>query len=313
MSVLNGVWAASITPLSPDLSPDADRLAQHINWLLSEGCHGVVLFGTTGEANSFSVLERRRLLEQLFEIGVDLTKIIVGTGCSAVPDSVELSQHAVDAGCAAVLLLPPFYYKSVSDDGLVATISSTVEAVGRDSMKVMLYHFPRMAGIGYSVPVIQRLKEEFGSQIVGIKDSSGDTDNLTHYCREIEDFAVFAGSEALLPYAIREGGVGCISATANVTSRLARAVYDGEKSEADRMIKIRKALEALPFVSTMKYLLAEFHDEPGLNSLRPPLTELSLAHRQRLEQIIHSTGTLPNFAAASSVSKVVIKPKAKSA
>ncbi len=313
MSVLSGVWAASITPLSPDLSPDADRLARHINWLHSEGCHGVVLFGTTGEANSFSVLERRRLIEELFEKGVDLSKIVVGTGCSAVPDSVELSQHAVDAGCAAVLLLPPFYYKSVSDDGLVNTISSTIDKVDRESMKVILYHFPRMAGIGYSVPVIHRLKEEFGSQIVGIKDSSGDTDNLTHYCREIEDFAVFAGSEALLPYAIREGGVGCISATANVTSRLARAVYDGEKGEADRMIKVRKALEALPFVSTMKFLLAEYHNEPGLNLVRPPLTELSVAHQQRLEQIVDSTGTLPNFAEVKTLQKTAISPKAKSA
>ncbi len=301
MSVLSGVWAASITPLSSDLSPDADRLARHINWLHSEGCHGVVLFGTTGEANSFSVAERRRLLEQLFEKGIDLSKIIVGTGCSAVPDSVELSQHAVDAGCAAVLLLPPFYYKTVSDDGLVAAISSTIEKVNRESMKVILYHFPRMSGIGYSVPVIHRLKDEFKSQIVGIKDSSGDTDNLTHYCREIEDFAVFAGSEALLPYAIREGGVGCISATANVTSRLARSVYDGAKGQADQMIKVRKALEALPFVPTMKHLLAEFHHEPGLKRVRPPITELTLAHQQRLEQIIDSTGTLPNFAEPSLV------------
>ena len=224
-----------------------------------------------------------------------MSKLMVGTGCCSVPDSVELSQHAVDVGCAAVLLLPPFYYKTVSDDGLVAAISSTIEKTDRDQMKVMLYHFPRLAGIGYSVPVIYRLKEAFGSQLAGIKDSSGDTDNLTHLCREIEDFAVFAGSEALLPYAVREGGVGCISATANVTSRLCRAVYDGEKGEADRLIKTRKALEALPFVSTMKHLLATYHNEPGLKVVRPPVTELTTAHQSRLDQILDSTGTLPNF------------------
>jgi 4-hydroxy-tetrahydrodipicolinate synthase len=295
MSELSGVWAASVTPLTPDLLPDAPRLARHINWLYQEGCHGVLLMGTTGEANSFSVSERRRLLEQLFEQGVDMSKLMVGTGCCSVPDSVELSQHAVDVGCAAVLLLPPFYYKTVSDDGLVAAISSTIEKTDRDQMKVMLYHFPRLAGIGYSVPVIHRLKEAFGSQLAGIKDSSGDTDNLTHLCREIEDFAVFAGSEALLPYAVREGGVGCISATANVTSRLCRAVYDGEKGEADRLIKTRKALEALPFVSTMKHLLATYHNEPGLKVVRPPVTELTTAHQSRLDQILDSTGTLPNF------------------
>jgi len=295
MSKLSGVWAASVTPMTSDLLPDAKRLARHMEWLHSEGCHGIVLFGTTGEANSFSVAERRRLLEELFELGADLSNVIVGTGCCSVTDTVELSQHAVDAGCAAVLLLPPFYYKSVSDDGLVAAISASIEKTDRETMKVMLYHFPRMASIGYSVPVIHRLKEAFGSQIAGIKDSTGDTDNLTHLCREIEDFAVFAGSEALLPYVIREGGVGCISATTNVTSRLARAVYDGEKGEAERLIKIRKALEALPFVSTMKHLLADFHDEPGLKTVRPPMTELTAAHQQRLDQILDSTGTLPNF------------------
>ncbi len=295
MSDLKGVWAATVTPLTSDLMPDATALARHIEWLGKEGCHGVVLFGTTGEANSFSVSERRRLLEELFEKGVDLSKIMVGTGCSAVPDSVELTQHAVDAGCTGVLLLPPFYYKTVSDDGLVAAISDTLERVGRDNTRALLYHFPRMAGIGYSVPVIHRLKESFGSQLLGIKDSSGDTDNLTHFCREIEDFLVFAGSEALLPYAIREGGVGCISATANVTSRLARAVYDGKKVEADRMIRTRKALEALPFVSTMKHLLADFHKNPALKKVRPPLTELTAAHQGRLEQILDSTGVLPNF------------------
>ena len=295
MSKLHGIWAASVTPLSADNLPDALKMHNHISWLLDKGCHGVVLFGTTGEANSFTILERRRLIERLFDMGTDMSRVVVGTGCCAVPDSVELTQHAVDAGCAATLMLPPFYYKSVSEDGLFGALSETLNGVDRSTSRIILYHFPRMAGVGYSVPIIHRLRETFGASIAGIKDSSGDTDNLTNYCREIEDFAVFAGSEALLPYALSEGGVGCVSATANVTSLLARAVYDGAKSEAERMIRTRKALEALPFVPTMKHLLAEHLQDLSFSQVRPPLTTLTQAHVQRLEQVLGSTGTLPNF------------------
>ena len=295
MSNIHGVWAATVTPLASDLLADTTQLATHINWLFENGCHGVVVFGTTGEANSFSVRERQRVVERLFEQGIDMSRIMVGTGCTAVPDTVELSQHAIDAGCAAVLMLPPFYYKTVSEDGLVDFTSSVVQKMDRSTARVILYHFPKMAGIGFSVPVINRLKEAHGDVIAGIKDSSGDTDNLTNYCREIEDFAVFAGSEALLPYALSEGGVGCVSATANVTSRLARAVFDGEKAEADRMIRTRKALEALPFVPTMKHLLAQHTGNEDFSLVRPPLSTLSAAQVGRLEQILGSTGQLPNL------------------
>ncbi|MBT3450142.1 MAG: dihydrodipicolinate synthase family protein [Bacteroidetes Order II. Incertae sedis bacterium] len=295
MSILQGIWAATVTPLKSDLNVDSSRLVAHIEWLFDQGSHGVVVFGTTGEANSFSVRERRSVIEQLHERGVDMNRIMVGTGCTAVPDTVELSQHAVDAGCAAVLMLPPFYYKTVSEDGLFDFISSSVDQIDRSTTRVILYHFPKMAGIGFSVPLINRLKEAHGERIAGIKDSSGDTDNLTNYCRDIEDFAVFAGSEALLPYALSEGGVGCVSATANVTSRLARAVFDGAKAEAERMIKTRKALEALPFVPTMKHLLAENSSQSDFNLVRPPLRQLTAAQLSRLDEILGSTGVLPNF------------------
>lgn len=275
--------------------PDADRLAGHIKWLQAQGCDGVVLFGTTGEANSFSVSERRHLLDQLASRDVDLTKIIVGTGCSAMSDTVELTRHATDLSCPGVLLLPPFYYKTVSDDGLFRFVSKVVEQVDRDSMRALLYHFPKMAGIGWSVHLTQRLKAAFPDIIAGIKDSSGDTDNLTLYCREIDDFAVFAGSEALLSYAIEEGAVGCISATANLTSRLIRSVLDGEKGEAERMIRTRKALEAVPLIPMIKHLLADATGEEAWRALRPPLMKLSSAHELRLQQILDTIGVLPNF------------------
>jgi 4-hydroxy-tetrahydrodipicolinate synthase len=296
MTNLSGLWAASITPVNSDLLPDENRMASHVKWLFENGCHGVVVFGTTGEANSFSVSERRQLLDGLAKRGTDMSRIIVGAGCCAITDSIELSRHAVDTGCLATLILPPFYYKNVSEDGLFRSVSAVVEGSDRDDMRMILYHFPKMAGMGYSVLVIQRLREAHGPVIAGIKDSSGDTDNLTNYCREIDDFAVFAGSEALLPYALGEGGVGCISATANLTSRLMRLVYDGEKSLADRMIKTRRALEALPFVPMLKHVLADHYEEDGWKTVRPPLTGLTPMLQERLQEILDTTGVLPNFA-----------------
>lgn len=296
MTNLSGLWAASITPVNSDLLPDENRMASHVKWLFENGCHGVVVFGTTGEANSFSVSERRQLLDGLAKRGTDMSRIIVGAGCCAITDSIELSRHAVDTGCLATLILPPFYYKNVSEDGLFRSVSAVVEGSDRDDMRMILYHFPKMAGMGYSVPVIQRLREAHGPVIAGIKDSSGDTDNLTNYCREIDDFAVFAGSEALLPYVLGEGGVGCISATANLTSRLMRLVYDGEKSLADRMIKTRRALEALPFVPMLKHVLADHYEEDGWKTVRPPLTGLTPMLQERLQEILDTTGVLPNFA-----------------
>jgi len=295
MTELKGLWAASVTPLQPDLAPDPTRLASHIEWLFQNGCHGVVLFGTTGEANSFSVSERRALLDELASNGTEMSRVVVGTGLCAVPDSVELTKHAVSLGCAGVLMLPPFYYKVVTEDGLFAAISNTIEQSKSDDLRVVLYHFPRMSGTGYSVPLIQRLKTAYPDILAGIKDSSGDTDNLTRYCREIDDLAVFAGSEALLPYALEEGGVGCVSATANLTSRLVREVYDGDKPAADKMIRTRKALEALPMVPMLKHILATESGDEAWNRVRPPLIELTTASQARLGEIVDTVGTLPNF------------------
>jgi len=291
---LGGIWTAALTPLTADLQPDADRLARHMAWLEKNGSHGTVLFGTTGEANSFSLAERRRMLDELAGKGVDFSRLIVGTGQTSYPDAAELTRHAHDLGVKAVLMLPPFYYKQVSDDGLFAFISRMLESAGNDA-RLVLYHFPKMAGLGYSIPLVHRLMEAWPEAIVGIKDSTGDTDHLTQFCRELEGISVFSGTEALLRYGLDEGGAGCISATANVTSRLVRAVYDGDKAAADRMIRTRKALEALPLVPALKRIMADAQDEHAWRALRPPLMPLTPALESRLEEILDTVGVLPNF------------------
>jgi len=291
---LSGVWTAALTPFTADLRPDAERLAQHVGWLEENGSHGTVLFGTTGEATSISLQERRRLLDDLAETDIDFSRVIVGTGQTSYPDAAELTRHAQELGAKATMLLPPFYYKQVSDDGLFAFVSRMLESAG-DQARLVLYHFPKMAGLGYSIPLVHRLMEAWPEAIVGIKDSSGDTDHLTQFCRELDGISVFSGSEALLRYGLDEGGAGCISATANVTSRLVRAVYDGDKAAADRMIRTRKALEALPLVPALKRILADALEEPHWRALRPPLMPLTTALEARLEEILDTVGTLPNF------------------
>jgi len=313
MTPLEGVWAASITPLAARTgvaqartaqaasahaacaAPDTGRLKTHIDWLLENGCHGVVLFGTTGEGPSFTVKEKRRVLDELAGAGAPMERLMVGSGCAALPDTVELTRHAARVGAAGALVLPPFYYKQVTDDGLFAAMASVLEGLGGDSIPVVLYHFPRMAGVGFSPALVERLRAAYPEVVKGIKDSSGDHDNLTALCRLAPDISVFAGSEALLPYALNEGGAGCISATMNVTSRLVRELHDGDNGSGERVIRFRKALDALPFVSTMKHLLAQHFGCADWRAVRPPLLPLTPRQEQQLSQILDTIGTLPNF------------------
>lgn len=306
MTPLEGVWAASITPLSPetaqpdaarpaDATPDAAKLKAHIDWLLENGCHGVVLFGTTGEGPSFTVAEKRQLLDELAGAGAPMGRLMIGTGCAAIPDSIELTRHAARLGSAGALILPPFYFKQVTDDGLMAAMGGIFDGLGGDSIPVVLYHFPRMSGVGFSPALVDRLQRAYPELVKGIKDSSGDSDNLTSLCKQVDNISVFAGSEALLPYALNEGGAGCVSATMNVTSRLVRALYDGDNGSGEQVIRLRKALDALPFVSTMKHLIAGHLGDPSWRAVRPPLMPLTARQEQQLSQILDTIGTLPNF------------------
>ncbi|NNF04637.1 MAG: dihydrodipicolinate synthase family protein [Rhodothermales bacterium] len=295
MIPLEGVWAASVTPLTPNLEVDVERFHRYIGWLLDKGCHGVVVFGTTGEANSFTVAERRAVLDGLCRLGTPMDRVIVGTGCSAEPDTIELTSQASALGCAAALLLPPFYYKDVPDEGLFQYFSRVIEGLGASTPRVLFYHFPKMAGVGFSLSLLQRLEAAFPNVACGVKDSSGDADNLTRLVKGLDGMAVFAGSEALLPYAMNEGGVGCISATANVTSELARRVYEGENELGDLMIRTRRALESLPVIASMKHLLAEHFSEPQLRSVRPPLVPIGHKDVTKLSQVIETLRPLPNI------------------
>src|SRR5919109_625651 len=210
---LRGVMAPVLTPFRPDLSPDAPRLARHCRWLLSQGCVGLAVFGTTSEANSLSVEEREALLDHLADDGIDPATLVPGTGCTALTDTVRLTRAAVRAGCAGVLMLPPFYYKSVSEEGLFRSFAEVIQRVGDDRLRIYLYHIPPVAQVGFSPKLVERLLRAYPKVIAGMKDSSGDFANtrtiLEHFAGE--GFDVFVGSERFLLANLRAGGVGCIT------------------------------------------------------------------------------------------------------
>ena len=282
-----GVFVPASTPFHTDLSVDGERFVAHCQWLLSEGANGLAVFGTTSEANSLSVGERMASLEQLIDSGISPGVLMPGTGCCALPDTVALTRHAVEHGCMGVLLLPPFYYKGVSDDGLYAGIAELIQRAADSRLRVYLYHIPPMAGVGFSLGLIARLLKAFPGIVVGIKDSSGDWKNTQALLQEFPDFEVFPGSETGLLDGLRLGGAGCISATANVNVAAMRALIDAWTTPAadamqQQLTALRAAVQKYPLVPANKAILARLHRAPEWNVVRPPLVPLSNEARTQL-------------------------------
>jgi 4-hydroxy-tetrahydrodipicolinate synthase len=286
---LAGVLAPVLTPFSQDLSPDPQRFTRHCRWLLSHGCAALAPFGTTSEANSLSVEERERLLDALVDEGIPPDRLMPGTGCCALPDSVRLTAHAVRRGCAGVLMLPPFYYKAVSDDGLFRAFAEVVERVGDHRLRVYLYHIPPVAHVGIGAKLVERLLRAYPSVIAGMKDSSGDFGNtktmLDLFAKD--GFDVFVGSERFLLENLRAGGAGCITATANVNAAAIDVLFRAWRSpEAETLQEavngIRGAIEKVPVIPALKAIVAHHAGDPGWATVRPPLAELSPAVRDAL-------------------------------
>ena len=278
----HGVWSPVLVPLRPDLSIDSKRFLAHAHWLLAQGCHGLALLGTTSEANSFSVSERKALVERVIEGGIPPERLMVGTGCCALTDSVELTRHALDAGCRRVLMLPPFYYKGMSDEGLFRSFAEVIERVGDPALEVFLYHFPRLSGVPVTEGLIALLDGEFPEVIAGVKDSSGDWSNTRMMLDRFPHLAIFPGSEVFLLDGLRGGGAGCITATSNVNAAGARAIFDAwddGDDTADSMQEaataVRRAIDRHPGIPAQKYLIAHYRNDPEWRAVRPPMTDLT--------------------------------------
>jgi 4-hydroxy-tetrahydrodipicolinate synthase len=283
------VLAPVLTPFGRDLSPDPARLVAHCRWLLAHGCSALAPFGTTSEANSLAVGEREALLEALLEGGIPPDRLVPGTGCCAFPDTVRLTRHAVSRGCAGVLVLPPFYYKGVSDDGLFRAFAEVIERVGDDRLRVYLYHIPPVAQVGLGAALVERLLSAYPRAVAGMKDSSGDLANTKAMLDRFaaRGFDVFVGSERFLLAGLRAGGVGCITATANVNAAAIDGLFRAWRApEADglqeRLNAVRAALERAPVIPGLKATLAHHAGDPGWETLRPPLVPLDPARREAL-------------------------------
>ena len=283
----SGVLVPVLTPFTPSGEPDTGRFVAFCRWLLDQGAGGLAIFGTTSEANSMSPAERMDLLDRLIEAGIPAAKLMPGTGACAITDATSLVRHAVDHGCGGVLMLPPFYYKGVSDDGIFAFIASVIDKVGSPALRLFLYHIPPMAVVGFSLDLVGRLIAAYPQTVVGLKDSSGDWSNTAALLERFPGFAVFPGSEVFLLDGLRKGAVGCITASGNVNVPGIKKVYDNwrdpqtEASQAE-ITTLRKALQAYPMVPALKRIVAHYHNDPNWAAVRPPLVPLDRAQSTAL-------------------------------
>ncbi len=287
---LRGVLSPVVTPFKRDYSPDPQRFVRHCKWLLAHGCSGLAVFGTNSEANSLAADERMMLLEQLVENGVPAAQLVPGTGLCALTESVRLTAHAVKLGCAGVLMLPPFYYKGVPDEGLFRAFSEVVQRVADDRLRLYLYHIPPVAQVPITLGLIERLLKTYPQTVAGVKDSSGDWANTKAMIDAFgkQGFDVFAGSEVFLLRTMRAGGAGCITAGANVNPHGIDEVYRGWQSPDAEALqaaidRVRQILQSqVSMIPALKATIAHYADDPDWQTVRPPLVELTLEGRAAL-------------------------------
>jgi 4-hydroxy-tetrahydrodipicolinate synthase len=296
--VKDGVLAAALTPVKDDLSPDIPRWLDHNRWLLAEGCDGLAVLGTTSEANSFTVEERLALLDAMGESKIPGGRVIPGTGCCAIPDTVTLTRKAMEIGAAGVLMLPPFYYKPVSDDGLFAAYSEIIQRVGDSKLKIYLYHIPQNSGVPITFGLIEKLLKAYPDTVVGIKDSAGKFENMEGMIRNFPGFRVFSGSDKFLLDILRLGGAGDITACNNVAARLSARVLAahraGKVAEADALQAelnvVRETIASYPLVEALKALVARATGDDAWRRLRPPLIPLDAAMEKELTDELDAAG-----------------------
>ena len=305
---IKGILSPVVTPFTADLSPDPERFVSQCKWLVSQNC-GLAVFGTNSEANSLSVNERIALLDALLAADVDPTRMMPGTGCCALTDTVRLTEHAVKAGCAGVLMLPPFYYKGVPEDGLFRSFAEVIERVGDARLRIYLYHIPPVAVVGITTTLVERLMKAYPTAIAGMKDSSGDWTNTKRFLDAFgkSGFDVFVGSENFLLANMKSGGAGCISATANVNPAAIDKLYrewqqPDAQAQQDRLDAIRKATGQYVMIPALKAVVAHYANDPAWATVRPPLLKLTQSEAQKVISDLDALGfEMPGLKRAEAV------------
>jgi 4-hydroxy-tetrahydrodipicolinate synthase len=277
---LRGVIAAIATAIDATGEPDCGHSLALARFLLDNGCDGLNVLGTTGEGTSFSLRQRLAVMSAYAASGLPLQRMLVGTGAAALDDAVALTGHAAALGFAGALVLPPFYYKDVSDHGLFAAIEAIVSATAARPIPIYLYHFPAQSGLPWRIALVRRLLHSFGERVAGLKDSSGDMDFAGQAASLSPRFQVFPSTEAALPQARAGRFAGCISATANLNADLCARFYRcGDTAALAQAVAIRQLFDGKPLVPGVKAVLAHIHEEPQWARVEPPLSPLPATDR----------------------------------
>jgi 4-hydroxy-tetrahydrodipicolinate synthase len=295
-STLSAVLSPVLTPFNTDGTPNAKKLLRQCQWLQSNNV-GQAVFGTNSEANSMSASQKINVLHELIAGGLNPKNMMPGTGACSVDDASVMTSAAVKAGCAGVLMLPPFYYKDVADEGLFRYYAEVIEKVGDTNLKIYVYNIPPVTKIGLSVPLLERLVKSYPNTVIGIKDSSGDWAYTESVIQALAGtgFRVYAGSEVFLLRTLRAGGVGCISATANVNPKaIADLAARWQDPSADQLQEALSAVRAVfaqfPMIPGMKAAVAHFSGDPEWIRVRPPLLALDPAQQSKLVTDLEKIG-----------------------
>jgi len=292
-----GIYTASLTPLTTSFEPNIKELINHVLWLLESGSDGVAILGSTGEANSLTIEQRLKII---YKCGKKLPpdRLIFGTGSCALKDATNLTRASLDVGVNSVLILPPFYYKPQSDESVLRYFSELISIVNDSKLRIIFYNFPKLTGYNFNIKILNKLKREFGEIALGIKDSSGDLDNFINIVQNIPDFMVFPGTESFLLETLRLGGAGCISATANLSSQQCQSVYlawrndQNDKAELHQknLSNLRIVLEKHSFVSGLKSIFANKKNSEVWRHMLPPFSLLKSKEVRLIEDKIKELG-----------------------
>lgn len=286
-----GVWAATLTPVDARLRIDAPRAIEYYAELLEDGCDGVNILGTTGEAMSFGVDQRSKFMESV-AAALPCDRVMAGTGAASLSDTIRLTRWAIDVGLRAALILPPFFFRDATHDGIVRYYDELLRAIPQSHGRLLLYNFPKMSGITFEPALVRRLMTELPGAFVGLKDSSNDRKLQSALIAEFPALRVFPGSEAYLGEAVADGSAGCISGTVALWPARARRVLPGDRASTDMLVKARDCFTDLPLIPAMRHAVSiQRHDDTWSNALSP-LTPLSVADKITLERRLSALETL---------------------
>lgn len=283
MHKITGSYCAAITPINDDLSVNKDLYLRHCQSLIKKNLDGLTLFGTNGEASSFSIRQKKESIEFLLENRIDPKFLILGTGSSSLEDAIEMTNFSVEIGAKAALVLPPYYFKNVSDDGVITYYRNIIEQTRENDYKFLLYNIPQHSGVTINFHIIENLLKLYPNNVVGLKDSTGDLDGILKTIKYFNELAVFCGNGALALHTSRRGGAGAITGDANITAKLLSYIIHNFKNEKkienfieiqSLIEKIRNVLASHEQVSLLKAYYSVADNMPIWNNIMPPLKKI---------------------------------------